>query len=365
MKHSKYFNMAKGYSHFILFFLLINASFQIRASEDIIVEKPEIVISGIEAELRIIFNNDSLLAEFQHNPIVYVNNKHQEFTVSDNIVSLNFTFSENRDYSISVIGQKYLINVNPIPLWLSILPPLIAILIALTFREVFTALLIGILFGAAAIFYYQGSSFFISIFQGMFAVVDTYILYALNNTAHLSIIIFSMLIGAMVNLISTNGGMQGVVRFLSKYAKTPRSGQFITWLLGIAIFFDDYANTLVVGNTMRPVCDRLKISREKLSYIVDSTAAPVAAIAFVTTWIGAEISYIEDGLRTIGLDESPYHVFINSLAYSFYPVLALLFIVLLIWQKRDFGPMYKAEVKARNSTSNNNEDQNKITAKNS
>jgi Na+/H+ antiporter NhaC len=117
--------------------------------------------------------------------------------------------------------------------------------------------------------------------------------------------------------------------------------------MGIVIFFDDYANTLVVGNTMRPVTDRLKISREKLSYIVDSTAAPISAIAFVTTWIGAELSYIEDGIKTIGLNETAYDVFLNSLKYSFYPILALLFILILVYKKREFGPMLNAERKAR------------------
>jgi len=151
----------------------------------------------------------------------------------------------------------------------------------------------------------------------------------------------------MVALISNNGGMQGVVNILSRYANNPRSGQFVTWLLGIAIFFDDYANTLVVGNTMRPVTDRLKISREKLSYIVDSTAAPIAAIAFVTTWIGAELSYIQDGINVIGLNETAYDIFLNSLKYSFYPVLALLFILILIFKGKDFGPMLTAERNAR------------------
>ena len=142
--------------------------------------------------------------------------------------------------------------------------------------------------------------------------------------------------------------MQGLVNLLSKKAASVRSGQFVTWLLGIIIFFDDYANTLVVGNTMRPVTDKLKISREKLSYIVDSTAAPVTSIAFVTTWIGAELSYIQDGINTIGLQETPYNIFLNSLKYSFYPILTLCFILLLIFLKVDYGPMYIAEKRARN-----------------
>jgi Na+/H+ antiporter NhaC len=160
-----------------------------------------------------------------------------------------------------------------------------------------------------------------------------------------------MMIGAMVTLISHNGGMRGVVNILARYAKSPRSGQFVTWMLGMAIFFDDYANTLVVGNTMRPVTDRLNISREKLSYIVDSTAAPVAAIAFVTTWIGAELSYIQDGISVIGLNESAYDIFLNSLQFSFYPVLALLFILILVQSNRDFGPMLTAERNARKKIS--------------
>ena len=140
----------------------------------------------------------------------------------------------------------------------------------------------------------------------------------------------------------------GVVNRLEPYAKNPRSGQFVIWFMGVLIFFDDYANTLVVGNTMRPVADRLHISREKLAYLVDSTAAPVAAIAFITTWIGAELGYIESGLNHLPeLDVSPYGVFLNSLQYAFYPIFTLSFMLMLIYKKKDFGPMLTAELNAR------------------
>jgi len=207
-------------------------------------------------------------------------------------------------------------------------------------------------------FWYQDVALIPAIFKGMFAIVDTYIIEAMTESGHMAIIVFSMLIGAMVNIITRNGGMKGIVNILSKYANSPRSGQFVTWLLGIAIFFDDYANTLVVGNTMRPVTDKLRISREKLAYIVDSTAAPITAIAFVTTWIGAELSYIQDGINTIGIDESPYGIFINSLGYAFYPIFALLFILILIRRQVDYGPMLHAERIAREqgvSTSSDND----------
>jgi Na+/H+ antiporter NhaC len=142
--------------------------------------------------------------------------------------------------------------------------------------------------------------------------------------------------------------MQGVVNRLIRFAQTRRSGMLTTYFLGIAIFFDDYANTLVVGNTMRPVTDKLKISREKLAYIVDSTAAPIAAVAFITTWIGAELTYISDGVSKIEaqggvITESAYGIFMSSLSYSFYPIFTLFFVFFLLYKQRDFGPMLKAE----------------------
>ena len=152
----------------------------------------------------------------------------------------------------------------------------------------------------------------------------------------------------MVKIITVNGGMRGIVNWLSKWAKGPRSGQLVTFVMDLCVFFDDYANTLVVGNTMRPLADKLRISREKLSYIIDSTSAPVVAVAFITTWIGAELSYIQDGINHLGLEMSSYSVFFHSLAYSFYPFLTLAFVLMLILSGRDFGPMLKAERKARN-----------------
>ena len=240
------------------------------------------------------------------------------------------------------------IRVRNIPLWLSIIPPLIAIILALIFKEVIISLFAGIWAGAFIAGGMRiGSVYYL--FLSFLETVQKYIIDALNDSGHLSVIIFSLLIGGMVALISKNGGMAGVVRSLSRYAKSDTSSQFITWLLGVAIFFDDYANTLIVGNTMRSVTDKFNVSREKLAYIVDSTAAPVAAIAFITTWIGAELGYIADGIQNIdlGVDMTAYAIFLSSLKYSYYPILTLIFILILIYQKKDFGPMHKAEVRAR------------------
>ena len=230
---------------------------------------------------------------------------------------------------------------------LSIVPPLVAVLMALLLKEVYMSLLLAVLSGAWILALEQ-QGFPGGILSGLVSVMDRYIMGALYDRDHLSVLVFSMLIGGMVALLSRNGGMQGVVVFLSKYANNTRSGQLVTWFLGIVIFFDDYANTLLVGNTMRPVTDRLRISRAKLAYLVDATAAPVASIAFISTWIGAELGYIKDGLKTIGdLDMAPYQVFMASIPYSFYSWLTLAMMFILIWRRRDFGPMLAAERAAR------------------
>ena len=237
--------------------------------------------------------------------------------------------------------------------WFSIMPPLIAIFLALAFKEVHIALVLGIFFGVFTLNGFQLKELLSSFLQ----IADTYVLQAIAytengelQTGHLSIIIFSVLIGGMVHVISKNGGMNGVVSKVSKLATSGRRSQFATMLMGCLIFFDDYANSLVVGNTMRPLTDKFKISREKLAYIVDSTAAPIAAIAFVTTWIGYQLSEIEKGLaiqNMVNIQESAYSIFLGSLKYAHYPIFTLFFMALLIFVKKDFGPMLKAEQEAK------------------
>lgn len=342
----------------IIFLLILMLTFSGRTAsaqelpetsqEDFQLELPDILVAGVNQDYKIILTDPGLIGYFEQEKILAnINGRTEELVFENGEAAFTLKLKPKDEYEIRSRLFAFEGETKSIPLWMSILPPLIAILMALVLKEVFSALFTGILVGTTIIYHYAGNNIFISVFKGIFAIAEEYIIDALFDTGHLSIIVFSMLIGGMVNLITRNGGMKGVVKKLSKYANNAQSGQFVTWLLGVAIFFDDYANTLVVGNTMRPVTDRLKISRQKLAYIVDSTAAPVASIAFVTTWIGAELSYIQDGIATIGLDTSPYTIFLNSLAYSFYPIFALLFIVFLVWKQRDFGPMYKAECHAR------------------
>ena len=226
----------------------------------------------------------------------------------------------------------------------SILPPLLAILFALVFRQVILALFAGVWLG----------SFFLSgyrVVPSLLRVVDHYIIQTLagpeEGADHISIIVFTLLLGGMVGITSRMGGMQGIVDRVSRLATTPRRGQLAVWLMGVIIFFDDYTNTLIVGNSTRPLTDRLRISREKLSYIVDSTAAPITALAVITSWIGFEISLINQSFTAIGVDRNPLATFVASLPYSFYPILAILFVLFIVLSGRDFGFMYAAERRAR------------------
>ena len=155
--------------------------------------------------------------------------------------------------------------------------------------------------------------------------------------------------------VNRMGGTQGLVNALSRFAKGPRSAQGVTCAMGTAIFFDDYANTVVVGTTARSLTDRYRVSREKLAYIVDSTSAPVAGIAIISTWIGYEVGLFDDLLGTLngvpGMPSSGYELFFAILPFRFYCILALVFVVLNAATGRDYGPMYHAEKRARSGGS--------------
>ena len=227
--------------------------------------------------------------------------------------------------------------------WLSVLPALLAIVLALVFRQVILALFVAICAGGWLAYGFSSEYLLLSILDS----VNVHVLNAASDSEHMSVVLFCLLIGGMVGIISRNGGTVGIARQITRFVRGRRSAQTTTSLLGTAIFFDDYANALIVGNTMRHITDKLRISREKLAYIVDSTAAPVSAILLVTTWIGFQVGLIDDALGQIeGFEGNAYGVFLSSISYSFYPVLALLFVFMISLSGRDFGPMLKAEIKA-------------------
>lgn len=225
--------------------------------------------------------------------------------------------------------------------WLSILPPLVAIGIALLFRQVLFALFLGIWCGA----FLAGDLSFGGVFTSFFAALDGYIVPATADESHMSIIIFTILIGGMVGIITDNGGTRGVIERVTSFVRTKVHGQLMTALMGFVVFFDDYANTMVVGNTMRPLTDKLRISRAKLAYLVDATAAPVATIALVSTWIGAMVGFIADAESKMpNFNESAYAVFLSSLPYNFYAFFTILFVILIAWSGRDFATMLTSRI---------------------
>ncbi|MCI0707858.1 MAG: Na+/H+ antiporter NhaC family protein [Ignavibacteriae bacterium] len=250
--------------------------------------------------------------------------------------------SGSAEISVSLGAMTSAKTVRVIPGILSILPPLLAIILALVLRQVVISLFAGIWLGAVFIFDYN-------IVGGIFRVLDHFIVNAVTETSHTQIIIFSMMFGGMVGIISSNGGTLGIANLITRYAKTSRGGQLSTLFMAFVMFFDDYANVLVRGNLMRPITDKLRISREKLSFIVDAGAATVASVFIISTWIGYEVGLIEQGLKSVNSTEDAYSVFLQTIPYRFYPILTLIFVFLVGWMKRDFGPMLTAERRARST----------------
>jgi len=267
-----------------------------------------------------------------------------------NINKLNYIFYVIYLLFFSTIASAAESEPQAAGSWVSILPPLLTIAVALAFKRVVPALFLGIWMGAWVI-----NDFGLTgLWTGLLDTFQVFVLNALANPDHTAIVLFSMMVGGMVGIISHNGGMQGIVNHIVKWADSARHACLATASLGLAIFFDDYANTLVVGNTMRPVTDSMRVSREKLAYIVDSTAAPVACIAIVTTWIGYEIGLIGDSIGKMeGLDSEAYLIFLNTIPYSFYPIMAIAFVFMVSASGRDFGPMLTAERHAQQNGSQN------------
>jgi Na+/H+ antiporter NhaC len=234
------------------------------------------------------------------------------------------------------------VALQRIPPVLSLAPPLMAIVLALVTRHVVLSLFCGIWLGAT----------FLSGMNPLFGFMrslDEYFRRGLGNQDHAAIIIFSLCLGGMVGIIARSGGLHAIASRMARWASTARNGQIATWLMGVAIFFDDYANTLLVGNTMRPFTDRLRISREKLAFVVDATAAPVASMAAVSTWVGYEIGLIQDSWSPLGLPGSDniYGVFIRTIPYRFYAIILLFMVFTVALSGRDLGAMYRAERRSR------------------
>lgn len=331
--------------HLLLVGSLLAACFSPAAAQEVAVTAPDLVLTNVPFDVT--FANVPMDSLGRASVAVRIGDEVVAGDAVDGSATIEVSSASSGVGSLTALvqGQEVLKKeVRTIPGWFSVMPALVAIVLALAFRQVIPSIFFGLLVGGWLT--YGGT--LRGVWWGILDSVEVYVVSALSDPGHVAIIIFSLMIGGMVGVISANGGTLGIVRHVVRWAKNPNHGQLAASLLGIAIFFDDYANTLIVGNTMRPVTDRLRISREKLSYIVDSTAAPVAALALVTTWIGFEIGLIDSAVKLIpNYSESAYSVFLSSIGYSYYPLLAIFFVLLVSMTGRDFGPMLKAEQRAR------------------
>ena len=220
----------------------------------------------------------------------------------------------------------------------SIVPPLLALALALITKEVYSSLTIGVFVGMVI---YQFTLNGVGVDQLVTAFTDVPNAMALQIADNGALLLFLALLGALTVVIATAGGSRAYAEWVSTHIKNARAAQVLTGLLGIIIFVDDYFNCLTVGAVMRPVTDRFHVSHEKLAWIIDSTAAPVCIIAPVSSWAVAVGGYLgDDGFTT----------FVQSIPYNFYALLTIFFVFfMLITNKNDYGPMRAAEEEAKSS----------------
>ena len=229
---------------------------------------------------------------------------------------------------------------------LTLLPPLVAIALAFITKETVLSLFVGVFVGEFMLCVNDVN--IISTAINAFLNLGSQVISCMADPWNAGIILQCLLIGGVIQLITKMGGAKALAEAFAKRANTPRKAQLFTWILGLCVFFDDYANSLIVGPIMRPVMDKLKVSREKLAFVVDATAAPVAGIAIISTWIGLEISLIASGFQSVGVTNATgFGIFLQTIPYRFYNIFILIFIVISALTLYEFGPMKKAEQKAR------------------
>ncbi len=222
---------------------------------------------------------------------------------------------------------------------ISLFPALLAIVLTLATRQALLSLFAGIWIGATIL---VGWNPVAGAARGLQFVTAN-----LTEAFNIKLLLFTFLIGAMLGMIFLSGGMRSVADAIVRRVGTSRQAQLGTSILGMLIFFDSYASTMISGSVMRPVTDRFDVSREKLAYILDSTTAPTASIAVVSTWLGYEVGLIQQQFNNLGIQKSAFVVFIQSIPFRFYSLFALALVFVIVLTDWDFGPMQAAERRAR------------------
>ncbi len=251
---------------------------------------------------------------------------------SDNVGAIESeAFTANLEKAVAAKRN----DVAPFGTIFSLLPPIIAIVLALITKEVYSSLFIGIAAGALmyANFNFAGTIDHLFVDGFISSIADPY---------NIGILIFLVVLGAIVSLMNKSGGSAAFGRWASTHIKSKVGAQLATILLGVLIFVDDYFNCLTVGSVMRPVSDKFKISRSKLAYIIDATAAPVCIIAPISSWAAAVAGFVSED-QIGGLE-----LFIRAIPYNFYALLTIVMMVAIVLMKFDYGPMKKHEINAEN-----------------
>lgn len=223
---------------------------------------------------------------------------------------------------------------------ISLLPPLVAILLCLLTREVLPSLFVGIWVAATIL---TGGNPISGFGKSVEALWNS-----LGDPWGAKIVLTSLTMGGIIGVMWVGGGLEAMINFITSKVKSRRSAMIATEAAGFLVFYEDYVNTLVVGTSMSPITGKFRISKEKLSYIVDSTAAPIACIALISSWITFLAGQIEKQFAELGIELSGYSAFLNSIPYVLYSFAALGVLTLVVISGRDFGPMLKAERRAIN-----------------
>ncbi len=318
------------------------SEFEANRLQQNLVKQLEAISNDTSFTCNLVVQGEALLSVAQRlpSPLVIGNGKKQIDSCSMSISQKGFiqSITLQGDGLPSATAQALHIG------WYSLLPALLAVAIAIATRRLLLGLFLGVVIGGLLLGW-DGSAAGPTLAAVTQSAMILY--HVMVDDFHFYIFLFTFALIGMVNVCTVSGGMRGLADLLGKFAKNARSTQLATALLGVLIFFDDYSNTVVVGSSMRPLSDRAQISREKLAYLVDSTAAPIAGLALISTWIGYEVGLIGDAMQTLGMDGSPYAMFLSTLPYRFYCLFALIFLFLSVGMGRDFGPMLQAERRAR------------------
>ena len=221
---------------------------------------------------------------------------------------------------------------------LSLLPPLVAIVLCVTTKQLVLSLFAGSFVGALVLCGGNPVAAFVTAIQHASATVA--------NSSNANMLVFTLALGGYIGLMGKSGGMQALVNRTIHLVSTRMRGQLAACILSVLLFFDDYTSIILSGVITRPLTDKLHVSREKLSYIVDSCGAGVAATSPVSNWTAYEVGVIGSVLVTIGLTDSAYMTFLQSIPYRFYCLFSVAFVFMIVCQKRDFGKMYEAEKRA-------------------